>query len=288
MDISSLISPLMDMNLNFLKLGFIFMTVVIVILGGLMNTVEQYLPAFLAQTFRYGKFAYQGRSPRIKPIEVPKRRPHPWLLFMLDLLASRDRKATVSGLSVLLALLLLTLQAWHRFYETWFVSVFSNGRMNLSHYLVGYIHYFGSVAAILSEAPGFISGKDDHASVQLSDLTLLNVLGCILFLYACYRQYKVGILLANLRKNEKGQVVRYDHVIPRGDWFELVSTPHLFAEILMYLALTCVLWGASTWPAVFAWVFCNQVETGLLTHWWYQSKFKSYPKERKAIIPFVL
>ncbi|XP_066992096.2 polyprenol reductase isoform X3 [Anabrus simplex] len=231
MDISSLISPLMDMNLNFLKLGFIFMTVVIVILGGLMNTVEQYLPAFLAQTFRYGKFAYQGRSPRIKPIEVPKRwfrhfyvfaaintlsatllafmayffgrRPHPWLLFMLDLLASRDRKATVSGLSVLLALLLLTLQAWHRFYETWFVSVFSNGRMNLSHYLVGYIHYFGSVAAILSEAPGFISGKDDHASVQLSDLTLLNVLGCILFLYACYRQYKVGILLANLRKNEK-------------------------------------------------------------------------------------
>ncbi|XP_068086501.1 polyprenol reductase-like [Anabrus simplex] len=177
----------MDLNINFLKLCFIFLTGGIVIVSGLVNTVEQYLPAYLSQSFRYGKFAYQGRSPRIKPIEVPKRwfqhfyvfaainaltatlvvfmayflgrRPHPWLLFMLDLLASHDRKATVSGLSVLLALVLFTCQTCYRFYETWFVSVFSNGRINLSHYFLGYIHYFGTVAAILSEAPGFISGK---------------------------------------------------------------------------------------------------------------------------------
>ncbi|XP_068086480.1 polyprenol reductase-like [Anabrus simplex] len=129
---------------------------------------------------------------------------------------------------------------------------------------------------------------DDLVSVQLSDLTLLNVLGCILFLYSRYQQYKAGILLANLRKNEKGQVVRYDHVIPRGDWFELVSSPHMLAEIMVYMALTCVLWGSTIWPAIFVWVFCNQVECALLTHWWYQSKFKSYPKERKAIIPHVL
>lgn len=65
----------------------------------------------------------------------------------------------VSAVSSLLALSLLTIQAWRRFYETWFVSVFSNTRMNLSHYIVGFIHYFGSVTAILAESPGFIDDK---------------------------------------------------------------------------------------------------------------------------------
>lgn len=65
----------------------------------------------------------------------------------------------VSGVSSLLALSLLTLQAWRRFYETWFVSVYSNTQMNLSHYIVGYFHYFGSVMAILAESPGFIDDK---------------------------------------------------------------------------------------------------------------------------------
>lgn len=39
------------------------------------------------------------------------------------------------------------------------MSVYSNTRMNLSHYAVGFIHYFGSVTAILAEPPGFIDDK---------------------------------------------------------------------------------------------------------------------------------
>jgi hypothetical protein len=31
-----------------------------------------------------------------------------------------------------------------------------------------------------------------------------------------------------------------------------------------------------------------QVETALLTHWWYKSQFKDYPATRKAVIPYVL
>jgi len=65
----------------------------------------------------------------------------------------------VSGVSSLLALFLLTIQVSRRFYETWFVSIFSNTKMNLSHYAVGFIHYFGSVTAILAESPGFIDDK---------------------------------------------------------------------------------------------------------------------------------
>ena len=66
---------------------------------------------------------------------------------------------SVSAMSSILALSLLSLQSWRRFYETWFVSIFSDSRMNLSHYLVGFIHYFGAVTAILAESPGFIDDK---------------------------------------------------------------------------------------------------------------------------------
>lgn len=65
----------------------------------------------------------------------------------------------VSPVSSLLALSLLTVQAWHRFYETWFVCVYSDTKMNLIHYIVGFVHYIGSVMAIVAESPGFIDNK---------------------------------------------------------------------------------------------------------------------------------
>lgn len=66
---------------------------------------------------------------------------------------------TASRFSVLLAILLLTLQCVRRFYDTHCVSVFAkNSRMDLSHYLIGLIHYAGAVLAILCEAPLFAKG----------------------------------------------------------------------------------------------------------------------------------
>ncbi|KAJ9591654.1 hypothetical protein L9F63_001799, partial [Diploptera punctata] len=124
--------------------------------------------------------------------------------------------------------------------------------------------------------------------LPLKDVTLGNIYGCFLFMWAFYHQYKAAVLLANLRKNKKGSIVTLEHRIPAGDLFDFVSSPHNFAEIVMYLAIMFILWGSSTWPFVFLWVLSNQVETALLTHWWYKSTFKDYPASRKAIIPYVL
>ncbi|XP_049808716.1 polyprenol reductase isoform X2 [Schistocerca nitens] len=260
------------LDLNLLKIGFALLTLVMIVLGSLMNTVEKRLPSFVKQTFRYGRFAYQGKDTFLKPIEVPKRwfrhfyvfgafftslifvvvlrvyvfhgKPHPLLLALLDLLGSTSRRANVSPTSILLALFLLTLQSWHRFYETWFISIYSNSYINIYHYIIGYGHYFGSVMAVLCESPGFI--------------------------------------------NNQGQVVTTKHSIPYGGWFELVSSPHFLAEILMYMAISIILRAANTWHVVFLWVLSNQVESGLLSHWWYKATFPNYPKERKAVIPYVL
>jgi hypothetical protein len=77
--------------------------------------------------------------------------------------------------------------------------------------------------------------------------------------WAFYHQYKATVLLANLRKDRKGSIVTLQHQVPHGDLFELVSSPHNLAEILMYLALTFILLGSNTWPFVFLWVLSNQV-----------------------------
>ena len=63
----------MIMEFNLLKIGFSLMTLIIVILGGLINCAENHLPIFITQTFRLGKFAYQGKPSQLKIIEVPKR-----------------------------------------------------------------------------------------------------------------------------------------------------------------------------------------------------------------------
>lgn len=61
--------------------------------------------------------------------------------------------------AIIIALTLLTLQSFRRFYETWFLSVFSKGNINLSQYLIGYIHYWATVTIILGEASGFKEGQ---------------------------------------------------------------------------------------------------------------------------------
>ena len=36
------------------------------------------------------------------------------------------------------------------------------------------------------------------------------------------------------------------------------------------------------------WVIVNQVVAGFMSHQWYKQKFKEYPTERKAVLPFLV
>ncbi|KAF2900043.1 hypothetical protein ILUMI_06147 [Ignelater luminosus] len=301
-------------EVNYIKIIFSFMTFSIILMGSLINSFEKYLPVFLKQCFRYGKFAYKGKTTRLKPVEVPKA----WfrhfyvyssiltiatlilaiavlifnvsvprkILNILDAAGGTNRKATVTSVSALLALTLLTIQCCRRMYDTHFVSVFGKtSRMNLSHYLIGFIHYTGAVFAILVEAPRF--SRSYGVVFRWIDLTYIDVVAALFFLWANWHQYKATVILANLRKDKKGSIITDVHKLPCGDWFEYVSSPHLLAEILMYFALTVILRNNVTWLYIFAWVLSNQVETALLSHWWYKETFSDFPKQRRAIIPFI-
>ncbi|KAB0799588.1 hypothetical protein PPYR_07468 [Photinus pyralis] len=303
------------LDLNYVRIVFSLLTTCMILLGSLVNTFEKYIPVIFSQALRYGKFSHKGR-PLFIVIEVPKA----WfrhfyvysfvlttatLVFLsavfvfkvevpvfvydvLDLVGGSFRLASISNTSAFVGMSLLTLQCCRRFYDTLFVSVFSkSGRMNIAQYLAGYFHYSGCILAILLETSKFVRNTSLGADLHWEDLGLKDAFAVVLFLWAWKHQYNVTVILANLRKNKKGNVVTEAHGLPHGDWFDYVSSPHILAELLMYIALTVILWGNVTWLYIFSWVLTNQVETALLTHWWYKDNFSNIPKNRKAIIPYI-
>lgn len=60
--------------------------------------------------------------------------------------------------NVILAIIILNIHCWKRAYETFYVSVFSDQKMNLSSYFIGFIHYAGVFLSIIGESKGFDRG----------------------------------------------------------------------------------------------------------------------------------
>lgn len=169
---------------------FINFSLLIVFAGALMNFLEPHLPMFITQSFRYGKHESKGeKNALVCLLEVPKA----WFKhfyvfafgwsvlafyltikgiifkssapeFVLDALdflgGSSQREVLISSHETLVVTTLLTLQCARRFYETNFVQIFSSkSKINISHYLVGYLHYFGAIVAVLLNAEGFVRGN---------------------------------------------------------------------------------------------------------------------------------
>lgn len=111
-----------------------------------------------------------------------------------------------------------------------------------------------------------------------------------LFLWASYHQHVCHRILANLRKAGGKEEAKESYCRPNGDWFELVSCPHFFAEILIYVSvLLCCVWTVpwSCWWLVVAYIVSTLGLSARQAHNWYQCKYDDYPKHRRAIIPWL-
>jgi protein-S-isoprenylcysteine O-methyltransferase Ste14 len=89
-------------------------------------------------------------------------------------------------------------------------------------------------------------------------------------------------ILLNLRtKNENG------YKIPSGGLYRFVSMPAYSGELIQWTG-----WAILTWSwagASFAlFTAANLIPRAIANHKWYKKTFKNYPRERKAIIPFIL
>jgi protein-S-isoprenylcysteine O-methyltransferase Ste14 len=77
-----------------------------------------------------------------------------------------------------------------------------------------------------------------------------------------------------------------DYHVPRGGLFELVSCPNYLGEILEWIG-----WALATWSlagAAFAvYTIANLGPRALSHHRWYRERFDDYPRERKALVPYL-
>jgi protein-S-isoprenylcysteine O-methyltransferase Ste14 len=77
------------------------------------------------------------------------------------------------------------------------------------------------------------------------------------------------------------------YVIPQGGFFNYISCPNLFGEMVEWLGFAIMLWNLPG-LSFFIWTAANLIPRALSHHKWYTSKFPEYPANRKAVIPGIL
>ncbi|XP_038625049.1 polyprenol reductase [Tachyglossus aculeatus] len=212
-------------------------------------------------------------------------RPLPaWLRRLLEALGEGRGPGDELHLSGFLVLACLWLHSCRRLFECLRVSVFSPGVMHVVHYGFGLVYYVIVGLTALSQVPDVdVDGKGLSPQARW-----YHVLGLLMFGWSSVHQHRCHVILADLRKNPSGQVIHLSYRIPRGDWFERVSCPHYLAELLIYGSFTVTLGFFNlTWWLLLLYVLFSQALAATLTHDFYLARFQSYPKERRAFLPFV-
>lgn len=108
------------------------------------------------------------------------------------------------------------------------------------------------------------------------------LIGMPVFLFGAFINNYSDHILINLRKpGETG------YKIPKGGFFKFVSCPNHFGEMVEWIGFAIMANSLPGWSFAI-WTIANLIPRTLDNHKWYLSKFSNYPKERKAVIPFVL
>jgi len=297
-------------DLNLIWFILLFFSIWMVIFSGIIFYLEDYVPSLILELFRYGK-TLNGPAQNTLVSLISLNKGHfthfyifsgiyvPFILYIascryiygdpvppsvlsfLDFTCGQERPSSRSSpASILLVLTLLTIQVWRRLYECIFVNKPTKATINLTHYIVGYAHYFCTATGYLCEAPDFSPSRLPSTTPSLMTLLPLVLVFCL----AWYTQFSAHKTFAHLKT-----VNPVKHSVPSGGLFELVSCPHYLAEVLLYTVFMLILGTShSTGVLVWAWVTINQVIAATMSHHWYKTHFKDYPKERKAIFPYLL
>ncbi|MBU2555070.1 MAG: 3-oxo-5-alpha-steroid 4-dehydrogenase [Bacteroidetes bacterium] len=107
------------------------------------------------------------------------------------------------------------------------------------------------------------------------------VVGIILFAGGMYLNMSSDYHLISLRKGRN-----QGYFIPTWGLFRRVSSPNLLGEIIEWMGWAVMSW---CWPAAAfsLWTMANLIPRALNHHHWYKRQFPDYPKERRALFPWV-
>ena len=119
------------------------------------------------------------------------------------------------------------------------------------------------------------------SNINFHSVSIFLISGFLLFVLGLYINISSDNKLINLRKIKKG------YFVPKGGLFKYISCPNFFGEILEWFGFALMTFNIGS-LSFFIWTCCNLIPRSLAHHTWYKNKFNGYPKERKAILPFLI
>jgi len=145
--------------------------------------------------------------------------------------------------------------------------------------------YVMSLALIFCSVNGYMQARGVvyFTTGVLDATTVVRLTIGLLFFFAGFAvNLHSDHILRNLRNpGETG------YRIPQGGFFELVSCANYFGEMVEWFGFALASWSIVGFAFSFFTV-ANLLPRALSHHKWYLVKFEDYPKERKAVIPYIL
>lgn len=141
-----------------------------------------------------------------------------------------------------------------------------------------------SFAFIFNLINGFINGYwlANFASYSLNYIYDFRfIFGFVLFVSGFVINKYHDRILIGLRKNTSN-----GYQIPFGGLFNYISCPNFLGEIIEWAGFAILVWSLPS-LAFFIWTFINLVPRAIDHHKWYKKQFAEYPKNRKALIPYI-
>lgn len=176
------------------------------------------------------------------------------------------------GLRFFLLKFVLASHFLKRVLEVLFVHKFT-GSMNLDSTITISASYLLSTSSMI-----YIQNISQALQEPIYDL---KSLGIVLFFIGITGNFYHHYLLANLRgRGEK------EYKIPKGGLFDLVTCPHYLFEIIEFFGFFCIS------QTMYSLGFTLGTTAYLMgrsyaTQKWYLSKFEAFPKDVKALVPYI-
>ena len=107
-----------------------------------------------------------------------------------------------------------------------------------------------------------------------------TIIGSLIFFTGMYINRTSDNKLISLRKENK------EYQIPQDGMFKYISCPNHFGEIIEWIGFAIIAFNLGALSFAL-WTAFNLIPRAMNHHNWYKSYFTEYPKDRKAVIPFV-
>jgi len=220
----------------------------------------------------YGKFQRRGWGPviRSKWAWMIMESPSPAFMTILFILSGQMNITYCSFILIWLS---------HYLHRT-FIYPFTQPGKDKPYPMV-----VASMAFVFNCLNGFINGYGIFFMGEYNTRWMLSwqvISGAILFIAGYIINKRTDEEFRLLRKKNPGE-----YVVPDGWLFNYISNPHYFGEIVEWGG-----WALMTWSlpgvAFFIFTIANLFPRAVSSHRWYKENFRDYPKERKAIIPFII